>query len=117
MTNKRERGEQFETQAADYLQQQGLKLIARNYHSRHGEVDLIMQDHTTLVFVEVRYRRSSNYGGAALSITPGKQKKIALTALHYLQKHKQTEQPCRFDAIVISEHEASWIKSAFESPL
>ncbi|MDP1996955.1 MAG: YraN family protein, partial [Gallionella sp.] len=61
-------GAQAEQHAARYLQQQGLKPVAQNYRSRFGEIDLIMQDGATLVFVEVRLRRSANFGGAAASI-------------------------------------------------
>ncbi len=117
MSDKRATGDKHESQACDYLQGQGLVLVDSNYHSRHGEIDLIMRDNNTLVFIEVRYRKSSQYGGAALSITPAKQRKIALTALQYLQKHKQTESPCRFDAVAISDSQTQWIKAAFDSPL
>lgn len=117
MTDKRATGDKHEAIALKYLQSQGLALVDSNYHSRHGEIDLIMRDNETLVFVEVRYRKTNNYGGAVLSITPAKQRKIALTALQYLQKHKKTESPCRFDAVAISEVETQWIKAAFDSPL
>lgn len=119
-SSKRETGDLHEQSAADYLQSCGLKLLASNHHSRHGEIDLIMQDQETLVFIEVRYRRNKNFGGAAISVTPTKQKKIALTALQYLQKHKKTNTPCRFDVIAVTGEgtlEQHWIKNAFDSPL
>ena len=119
-SSKRETGDLHELSAADYLQSRGLKLLASNHHSRHGEIDLIMQDQDTLVFIEVRYRRNKNFGGAAISVTPAKQKKIALTALQYLQKHKKTNTPCRFDVIAVTgqgDLEKQWIKGAFDSPL
>jgi len=115
MTTTIERGDQNEKIASNYLRSQGLTLLTSNYHSRYGEIDLIMQDKDTLVFVEVRYRRSNKFGGAAMSITPGKQRKIALTAMQFLQKNNKTDQHCRFDVVAISEQETQWIKSAFDS--
>ena len=115
MTTTIERGDQNEKIASDYLRLQGLSLVTSKYRSRYGEIDLIMRDKDVLVFVEVRYRRSNRFGGAAMSITPGKQRKIALTALQFLQKNKKTSHHCRFDVVAISERETEWIKSAFDS--
>ncbi len=115
--NKRAQGEQHESEAARHLISAGLQLLESNYHSRQGEIDLIMQDGRTLVFVEVRYRKSNRFGGAAGSITPAKQRRIALTALHYLQSKRQTNAICRFDAVTISASGLDWIKDAFHSPL
>ena len=115
MTTTIERGDHHEKIAANYLVSQGLKLITSNYNSRYGEIDLIMHDKNVLVFVEVRYRRSNKFGGAAMSITPAKQRKIALTAMTFLQKNNKTDHHCRFDVVAISEYETQWIKSAFDS--
>lgn len=115
MTSTIERGDLHEKIACDYLKSQGLKLITTNYHSRYGEIDLIMQDKEVLVFVEVRYRKSSSFGGAAMSITPAKQRKITLTALQFLQKNNKTSHLCRFDVVAISNQQTNWIKSAFDS--
>ncbi len=109
-----ERGNLNEKIACDYLVSKGLKLLTRNYHSRYGEIDLIMKDGSVLVFVEVRYRSNKNFGGASMSITPAKQRKIALTALLFLQKNKKTEWPCRFDVVALGGNETEWIKSAFD---
>ena len=117
MSDKRATGDKHEVMALDYLQSHGLVLLGSNYHSRHGEIDLIMRDGDTLVFIEVRFRKNNRFGGAVLSITPEKQRKIALTALQYLQKHKKTESPCRFDAVEITDTNIQWIKAAFDSPL
>lgn len=106
------------------MKQQGLSTIDRNYRSRYGEIDLIMRDKNTLVFVEVRYRKHQQFGSASASVTPTKQKKIILTAEYYLQQHRWTESyNCRFDVVSISpdtnkanEAEAfliEWIKDAF----
>lgn len=109
-----ERGNLNEKIACDYLKSKGLTLITSNYHSRYGEIDLIMEDQKALVFVEVRYRRSKRFGGAAMSITPAKQRKIVLTALQFLQRNNKTQHQCRFDVVAIGEHGTEWIKSAFD---
>ena len=110
-----ERGNLNEKHALDYLLSRGLTLVTTNYHSRYGEIDLIMLEKKVLVFVEVRYRRSNQFGGAAMSVTPAKQRKISLTALQFLQRNKKTQHQCRFDVIAIGASKTEWIKSAFES--
>jgi len=107
-------GTEAEERAAIYLQQQGLKLLARNYRSRFGEIDLIMRDGASLVFVEVRMRKSERFGGAAASITPAKRQKLALTAEQYLQQHGTSA--CRFDAVLLDQaYNIVWIRNAFEA--
>lgn len=109
-------GSEAENIAAIYLQQKGLKLLARNYQSRYGEIDLIMQSGKTLVFVEVRLRTNSHFGGAAMSVTSSKQQKIIKTASHYLQQHGSAD--CRFDVILMSkpsEDAIEWIPNAFDA--
>jgi putative endonuclease len=106
-----------EQQAEQYLQCQGLELIARNYRSRFGEIDLIMRDGTSLVFVEVRMRRNVNFGGAAASIDAHKQQRIIRTAHQYLAGLAHTP-PCRFDAILIDDAKGDnlqWLKNAFDA--
>ncbi len=80
-----------------------------------GEIDLIMRDQDTLVFVEVRARSSSNWGGALGSINASKQKKISKTAEHYLQTYFRASAypPCRFDVIAIKGEQLEWFKAAF----
>ncbi len=107
-------GTAAETIAADYLLKQGLSLITRNYSCRFGEIDLIMQDSKTTVFVEVRLRSNSTFGGAGMSITKSKQEKLSRTAEHYLQQHGNVA--CRFDAILMNKANVAhieWIKNAF----
>ena len=115
----RARGEAMETFACNILCQQGLTLMAKNYHTRLGEIDLIMREQTTLVFVEVRYRRNIDHGGALESICGSKISKITRTAHHYLQRHGLIDKvPVRFDVFAISGESAlqwNWIQSAFES--
>ena len=114
-TAQQRQGNTAEKKAADYLAAQGLNLLQQNFQCKCGEIDLIMQDQEQLVFIEVRYRDSSHYGGALHSITPSKQKKIRNTASFYLLKHKLTHKACcRFDVVAIDEDEIMWIKSAFQ---
>jgi putative endonuclease len=111
-------GAQAEQLAAQYIQQQGLKLIVQNYRCRLGEIDLIMQDGTTLPFIEVRLRSNANFGGAAASIDVRKQQRIIRTAQQYLANPVRTP-PCRFDAIllqVMRGHTMQWLKNAFDAP-
>ncbi|WP_407898055.1 YraN family protein [Ferrigenium sp. UT5] len=110
-------GAQAEQTAAQFLQRQGLRLLQTNYHCRFGEIDLILQDGATRVFVEVRLRSHSGFGGAAASIDARKQHKLILTAQHYLSRHSPVP-PCRFDAVLLTDaadtNGVEWIKGAFE---
>lgn len=109
------KGSDAEKIALTYLKRQNLELIAQNYRCRFGEIDLIMRDGATLVFVEVRMRGSEAFGGAATSITPAKQTKLLRTARHYLSQ-LNSEPACRFDALLLSGtggQEIEWIKDAF----
>lgn len=108
-------GAEAEQLAARFLLGQGLKLLMRNYSCRHGEIDLIMQDKNTLVFVEVRLRSRAHFGGAAASINTAKQGRLIHTAQHYLATLSYTP-PCRFDALLFDSLEndrPEWIKNAF----
>lgn len=110
------KGSNAENLAAIFLGQNKLRLVARNYRCRFGEIDLIMQDADTLVFVEVKMRSSDHYGGAAASITPRKQAKLIQTARYYLSQ-QDNDMLCRFDAILISGNsEIEWIQNAFDEP-
>ncbi len=120
LLNKNNAGLEAEKLAATFLANHGLKLVTQNYHCRFGEIDLIMMDAKTLVFVEVKLRSNSQFGGAAASITPQKQQKMILTAQHYLQQHvkNQNQTACRFDAILMDKtniNNIEWIRNAFET--
>ena len=104
-------GREAETRAAAYLENCGLRLVDRNFRVRGGEIDLIMQDGRTLVFVEVRQRSRSQFGGAADSITAGKRRRIILAARHYLARRGDCA--CRFDCILIDVGQLEWLKDAF----
>ena len=109
-------GKHCEALALKYLKRRGLKLLVSNYSSRYGEIDLIMQDKDTLVFVEVRYRKHDSYGSAMESVDDHKQSRIAATAESYLQSHPW-DGPCRFDIVAIQgESKPQWIVGAFDSP-
>ena len=106
-----ERGQQAEALALSWLQQRGLVCVTRNYRCRMGEIDLIMHDGTTLVFVEVRQRRSARFGGAAASITPAKQARLVRTAEHYLHTLASLP-PCRFDAVLLDgQQPPEWLQN------
>ena len=109
------RGAEAEQLAAVFLQRNGLALIQRNYRCRFGEIDLIMRDGGTLVFVEVRLRSSSEFGGAAASIGALKQGRLLRAAQHYLSTQRGSPS-CRFDALLLHSADGTqieWIKNAF----
>ena len=112
---KKAAGAAAESLAAAYLQAQGLRLLARNWRVRGGEIDLVCAEGATVVFVEVRLRRRQDYGGAAASITRRKQQRLILAASHYLQRHGGGR-PCRFDAVLLDALDAAqlhWLRNAF----
>jgi putative endonuclease len=107
-------GQSAEARAEAFLASNGLTPVARNWRCRFGEIDLIMQDGATRVFIEVRLRSRSDFGGAAASVTLSKQKKLLATARQYLATLK-TIPPCRFDVVAITGNDApDWIKNAFD---
>lgn len=112
------RGAQAEQFAARFLQQHGLVLLEQNYRCRQGEIDLILKDGDTLVFVEVRLRSRKDFGGAAASIDRRKQQHLISAAQHYLSTLRNIP-PCRFDAVLLQEPDGSagveWLKNAFEA--
>ena len=89
-----------EALAARFLAARGLTIVARNFRTRHGEIDLVARDGSTLVFVEVRRRASTRFGGAAASITVAKQARWTLAARAYLARFANPP-PCRFDAVLL----------------
>lgn len=112
---KENAGAQAEVRAEAYLVTQGLVKRAKNYRCKLGEIDLIMLQQDTLVFIEVRLRSHSQFANAAESVTIGKQRKIIKTAQYYLQQHQLTDKVnCRFDVIAFSDNgDPEWIKNAF----
>lgn len=113
-------GDSFEQRACTELECAGLKLLARNYNTRHGELDLVMRDGDTVVFVEVRYRKSASHGDAATSVTASKQVKLILAAQHWLAAHSQYARcSCRFDVVSydgpLDAIRRDWLRGAFEA--
>lgn len=107
-------GDLAEKTAQEYLSQRGLVFLSQNFRSKFGEIDLVMQDNTVLVFIEVRFRKNNHYGSALDSVTPSKQKKIRLTAQYYLVKHNiKSSQAARFDVVGMMPGDIQWIKNAF----
>ncbi|MCE2596087.1 YraN family protein [Motilimonas cestriensis] len=111
---KRQTGDQYEQQACDFLISAGLSLVCKNYTSRFGEIDLIMQHGDTLVFVEVRYRAGAEFGGALASVTRSKQRRIIKAAKSYLMQ-RPFEVYCRFDVVAFESQQAPiWLQNAFQ---
>lgn len=115
-------GDKVESLAQQWLDQQGLKLVTRNYRCRGGEIDLVMMDAEQLVFVEVRYRKDNGYATAAASVDWRKQKKLIHAARFFLMEHPDYQnRSCRFDVLATESHSGhygpqwSWIKNAFSS--
>ncbi|AOV97919.1 YraN family protein [Edwardsiella hoshinae] len=108
-------GAQYEQQARRYLEHAGLRFHAANVRLPGGEIDLIMRDGTTWVFVEVRYRRSERYGGAAASIDSGKRRRLLRTAARWLAAQNQSLETadCRFDVLAITGGRLQWLPNAF----
>ena len=117
-TPRQRDGDQAEALTAAYLERNGLRILERNYRARGGELDLIALDGETLVFVEVRYRKSARFGGAAASIDARKQQRLIHAAQVYLLKHpRQANRPCRFDCVLLDTLQSTqidWIKDAFQ---
>ena len=105
------RGREAEERAARHLVGCGLHLVERNFRVRGGENDLICRDSASLVFVEVRQRSRSDFGGAGASITAAKRRRIVLAARHYLLGKADCD--CRFDCVLIDGERLEWVKNAF----
>jgi len=118
--NNHRRGQWAEQIVLEYLEREKLKLLSRNYHSKRGEIDLIMLEQEIIVFIEVRYRANNNYLHALESINEKKCSRIIKTSQHYLQtNHWASGKPCRFDVITVTGENYSpkieWIKNAFQA--
>jgi len=106
-------GGKAEEAAARLLSDHGLAIVARNYRTRLGEIDLIARDGETLVFVEVRLRSSERFGGAAQSIDSRKRARIAAAARQFLARLPR-EPACRFDVVTLDGGAPHWLRGAFE---
>jgi putative endonuclease len=119
LTPKQVAGNAAEDLASAHLERAGLRILMRNYRVRGGEIDCIALDGNTLVFVEVRLRRNTRFGGAAASIDNRKQQRIIHAARCYLLRYpRQAERPCRFDCVLLDSlntDQLEWIKDAFQA--
>jgi putative endonuclease len=118
--NSNTTGNAAEEIAANFLTRHKLNIIARNFRVRGGEIDLICEQGETIIFVEVRLRSNSKFGGAAASITHSKQQRLILAARYWLSQNGNTfaNRDCRFDCVVMDAPEESrleWIKNAFSA--
>ena len=115
----RKKGQLTEQLAEQYLINQGLTAITRNFHSRFGEIDLVMKEQHTFVFVEVKFRQNNQYGGAISTISSQKQQKLKLCAAFYFQQLRLNEYntPYRFDVMALTGElrnpQITWLKNAF----
>ncbi len=112
--NKRTTGAAYEKLAAKYLVEKGYKILTVNYYTRFGEIDIVARDGMTIVFVEVKYRKSARYGHPYEAVNKEKRRRIMLSALAYGKKHHILGQGMRFDIIDILKGEITHYKHAFE---
>lgn len=120
LTSSVARGRGYEAAAERYLHEQGLMTVARNFRLRGGEIDLVMRDRDTLIFVEVRYRAQGALVSPLETITRAKQRRIVRTASAFLQARPALASlPCRFDALALEGSgnglHIDWIRGAFSA--
>lgn len=114
-------GRAAEKLACDHLQRHGLRLIAQNWACKRGELDLVMLEAKTVVFVEVRHRAYAKWGGALESVNTRKREKLIMAAQFFLQREKRwADYLCRFDVVAIEgkiDHQPrlEWLQNAFEA--
>ncbi|VEC01235.1 Uncharacterised protein family UPF0102 [Cedecea lapagei] len=117
--NRQQRGAHYEQQARRYLERKGLRFVAANVHVRGGEIDLIMKQLQVIVFVEVRFRRSDRFGGAAASVTRSKQQRLLHAAQVWLSGNGESFDTvdCRFDVLAFTGNEIEWLTNAFAADI
>lgn len=111
-----QKGTQTEQACCEYLSRAGLRLVEKNYRCKPGEIDLVMRQGDTLVFIEVRFRRSERFGGALYSVDHRKQRRMIAAAQHYLQRHR-IRTPSRIDVVAMTatadgDYRFEWIQDA-----
>lgn len=111
-------GQNAEAAAADFLRSKGYTILEQNYTTRYGEIDIVASHEDTLVFIEVKARRSRRWGEAREAVNGRKQKKIIGTATHYLKQHCIHDTRIRFDVVGVREENAQFffdlIPNAFQ---
>lgn len=113
IANRRQLGLQYEEMARHYLVTQGYTILEHNFHSRFGEIDIIAKQGAYIVFIEVKYRRTKQFGYPREAVTYRKQMHIKKVAAYFLLTHVGKEAPCRFDVIEILDQRLTHIKAAF----
>lgn len=107
-------GKEAEDQAKTFIEAQGYTVIAQNFLCKGGEIDIIATCKNALTFIEVRFRKTDNFGMAQATVSHAKQKKISHTAQVFLQAHPRYQKyDCRFDVIAMTNNKLDWIKNAF----
>ena len=111
-------GKRSESAAVRHLKKNGYKILEKNYRTPLGEIDIVARENDTVVFVEVKARSSARFGNPKTAVTPGKQRRISMVALHYLKETRQHQAKARFDVIAItgesSAPQIELVKNAFE---
>jgi putative endonuclease len=107
-------GRAWEQFALGWLRARGLALVEANFRCKGGEIDLVMREGETIVFVEVRQRDGAGHGGAAASITPAKVRRLRCAAQVWLLRLERAP-PCRFDVVAVDGQRVDWIRNAIES--
>ena len=113
-------GKMGEDLACAELRRRGYAILARRYRTRHGEIDIVARDGETTVFIEVRLRTTLEFGTAAESVTPAKQRRVAAMAVDYVARNRLDDRPCRFDVVAIdlaasAEPQVTVIPGAFDA--
>lgn len=114
MNTAKETGIKKEALAAEYLRQNGMRILEQNFRCRQGEIDIVGRHKGYLTFVEVKYRRTDINGTPTEAVTPAKQKKICRAADYYRMKHRCNDAvPVRYDVVAITGNEITWYENAF----
>lgn len=114
MTLERQaRGRWGETQAVEWLRTRGIRILAQNYRTPLGEIDVIVQDGETIVFLEVRTRFTDQFGPVETAVPPAKQRRLVKVALIFLKQHRWIHRPVRFDVFLTGSEGQVWIPNAF----
>ena len=116
--DRRQTGAKGESLAVAFLKKQGYRIIEENYRCKLGEIDVIARDGQILTFIEVKARRTDEFGGPKRAVTPKKQRKISMVALDYLKRTEQMDEKARFDVVAVRLRpkgpEIEIIKNAFD---
>ena len=110
--NKRQVGAFYEERACEYLQEHGIRIIKRNYRCKCGEIDIIGRDGTAVVFFEIKYRKSDEFGHGFFAVDARKQTKICRCAAVFCMQNPWVTE-FRYDVIGILDTKIEWIKDAF----